>query len=98
MEVQEDNVVDGVQFNLLYQGEVIALPLKMLELKQLSDVINLNVIEKEFNKEEMEELMQLLPQKNMKCLKYAFQGQGLQGNPFTNFERKLKSGYFTSLR
>ena len=50
MDIQEDNVVDGVQLNLLYENEVIGLPLKMLEIKRLSEVINLNVIEQVLNK------------------------------------------------
>ena len=50
MDIQEDNVVDGVQLNLLYENEVIGLPLNMLEIKRLSEVINLNVIEQVLNK------------------------------------------------
>ena len=50
MDIQEDNVVDGVQLNLLYENEVIGLPLKMLEIKRLSEIINFSVIEQMLNK------------------------------------------------
>jgi len=49
MEIQEDVVLDGVQVNLIYQDESINFPLKLLEVQNLSNIVNLKIVQEEFS-------------------------------------------------
>lgn len=70
-----------------------------MDLPNLKDVLNPATIEEHLTEEEIQELVELLPGKDKSELRYAFDVKDLNGfTPFENFERKLKKGYYTSLR
>ena len=58
----------------------------------------MKVIREEFNEEEINELLELLPNKDMKELQYALEGEGFYGQHLKLFDKKLKAGYFTTFR
>ena len=49
MDIQEDIVIDGVNFNFTYQGQSFTLPRKLLEVADLSDIVNMEVIKEQFD-------------------------------------------------
>lgn len=51
MDIQEDIVIDGANFNFYYEGETFTLPRKILETADLSEIVNMKVIREEFNEE-----------------------------------------------
>ena len=48
LDLQEDFVIDGANFTFTHQGESFILPRKILEVKELSSIINMDVIQNEF--------------------------------------------------
>lgn len=76
MEGQEDPILDAAQVNILYEGETIVLPKKLLEVN-LADIVNLNTISNEFTQEEINDLLQYLPKQDMESLRYALEGKGI---------------------
>ena len=58
----------------------------------------MKTIIEEFNEEEIKELLELVPNKNMEDLQYALQGEGFHGQHLDLFDKKLKAGYFTTFR
>lgn len=52
MDIQEDTVIDGINLNFTYEGDILSVPLKMLEA-DFADIVNMKVIQEEFNEEEI---------------------------------------------
>ena len=96
----EEVVIDGSQFIFTYEGSTLNLPIKLLELENLSDIINPKVIEEEFSEQEIKQLYKHLPEgmKNQEGLNTALKGEGFNEKHLDNFERKIKRGYFSSFR
>lgn len=76
MDGQEDTVLDAAQVNVLYEGEIIPLPKKLLDV-DLKEIVNFANIVENFTQEEINELMPFLPKQNMQTLKQALEGKGL---------------------
>lgn len=45
METHDDIVIDGNNLHFYYEGELLLLPLKILEVPDLSDIVNMRVIQ-----------------------------------------------------
>lgn len=45
MDLHEDVVVDGLNLNFNFEGELIVVPLKILEVADFSSIINMQVIQ-----------------------------------------------------
>lgn len=57
----EETVIDQSQFNLVYQGETIVLPKRLLEIDDFSTILNMDTINSNFTPEEIDELKALTP-------------------------------------
>lgn len=44
----EETVIDQSQFNLVYEGETIVLPKRLLEIEDFSTVLNMSTINENF--------------------------------------------------
>ena len=60
MDCLEENVINGNNFNFVYEGESFAIPRKLMDV-DFADIVNVGVIEECFTEEEKQELMGLLP-------------------------------------
>ena len=58
----------------------------------------MSTIQENFNEQEIAELLEHTPDKKIETLKYALEGDGLAQNHLAAFQKKLKSGYFTSFK
>ncbi len=94
----EENILEGDNFQFVYEGEAMTLPTKILEVEDYSTIFNRENIDKLFTEEEKNELKGLAPSRSMEGVYYGVEGQNIHETHLSNFERKMKCGYFSVLR
>ena len=92
-------MIDDSNIFLYFEGESFALNKNITKLDCLSEILTEDMVKNHFTPEELQELVEFLPNKNPAELPLLFNSKSLnEKTPIENFTRQLNKGYFTLSR